>query len=150
VAPADGFDFDDRVDRVDRDALWRFLSTEAYWGRWRDRAVVEEQVARAWRVVGCYERATGAMVGFARAASDGYSFAYLADVYVEAAYRGRGLGAALVAAMIDEGPGAAFTWVLHTTDAHGLYEKFGFAAPGPRVLERPSRFPAAPGTAAAS
>ena len=67
------------------------------------------------------------MVGFARAISDGGS-AYLADVYVLPAHRGRGLGKAIVAMMIEEGPGAGFRWMLHTSDAYGLYRQFGFAA----------------------
>jgi hypothetical protein len=40
--------------------------------------------------------------------------------------------------MIDRGPGAGFRWCLHTADAHGLYEKFGFAVPDPTYLERPA------------
>jgi hypothetical protein len=28
--------------------------------------------------------------------------------------------------MIDEGPGRNFLWMLHTADAHNLYEKFRF------------------------
>jgi hypothetical protein len=27
-------------------------------------------------------------------------------------------------------------WVLHTTDAHGLYRRFGFDEPSEKVLER--------------
>jgi hypothetical protein len=27
-------------------------------------------------------------------------------------------------------------WLLHTADAHSLYEKFGFRKPGERLLER--------------
>ena len=71
-------------------------------------------------------RPAGAMVGFARAFSDGGS-AYLADVYVLPAHRGAGLGKAIVAMMIEEGPGAGFRWMLHTSDAYGLYRQFGFA-----------------------
>ena len=77
------------------------------------------------------------MVGFARAFGDGGS-AYLADVYVLPAHRGAGLGQAIVAMMIEEGPGAGLRWMLHTSDAHGLYRSFGFAAPDGRYLERPS------------
>ena len=33
---------------------------------------------------------------------------------------------------------AARRWILHTADAHGLYEKLGFA-PGERLLERAAR-----------
>jgi GNAT superfamily N-acetyltransferase len=109
------------------DVLWGFLSTEAYWGRWRTRDIVERQVNSAWRVVGAYEQSSGSMVGFLRAVSDGYALAYLADVFVLQPHRGQGLGRRLVSAMIDEGPGAKFLWMLHTTDAHALYAKFGFA-----------------------
>jgi RimJ/RimL family protein N-acetyltransferase len=77
------------------------------------------------------------LVGFARACSDGGS-AYLADVYVLPAHRGAGLGQAIVAMMVDDGPGAGFRWMLHTADAHGLYRRFGFAQPPDRYLERPA------------
>lgn len=132
----DGYEFSDDPARVDLDALWAFLSTDAYWGRWRTREIVEAQVRASWRVVGCYA-ADGAMVGFARAVSDGLALAYLADVYVAEAHRGRGLGHALVEQIVERGPGAKFRWLLHTDDAHGLYREFGFAEPGPTLMERP-------------
>ena len=65
--------------------------------------------------------------------------AYLADVYVLPAARGHGLGRRIVADMIDDGPGRDFRWLLHTADARGLYEPFGFAAPDRTLLERPAR-----------
>ena len=132
-------ELDDDPARVDVDALWSFLSTEAYWARWRSREAVARQVRSAWRVVGAYETASGRMVGFARAFSDGVALAYLADVYVLPEFRGRGAGAALVGMMIEAGPGAAFRWMLHTADAHGLYRKFGFRPPDGAYLERPAR-----------
>jgi ribosomal protein S18 acetylase RimI-like enzyme len=135
------FELDDEPGRVDRDTLWQFLSTEAYWGRWRTRSVVEHQLDSAWRVVGVYQSATGTMIGFARAISDGADFAYLSDVYIDREFRGQGLGVELVATMIDRGPGASFRWTLHTSDAHGLYERFGFTQPDRRCLERPGKAP---------
>ena len=131
------YELDDDVSRVDLDVVWEFLSTEAYWARWRTREQVEQQVRTAWRVVGVYETASGRQVGFARAFSDGVGMAYLADVFVVAAARGAGLGKEIVREMIDNGPGANFRWMLHTSDAHDLYRKFGFAehAEG-RYLER--------------
>jgi len=78
------------------------------------------------------------MVGFARAYGDG-GCAYLADVYVLPGHRGAGLGKALVRMMIEDGPGAGWRWMLHTSDAHGLYRRFGFAAPSRRYLERVPR-----------
>lgn len=129
----------DATERLDRDVVWQFLSTEAYWGRWRSRADVEEQIDGAWRVVGAYVESTGEMVGFARAVSDGVGFAYLADVFVDAAHRGAGLGHRIVATMIDDGPGADFRWVLFTGDAHGLYRQHGFADPDSTAMVRPAR-----------
>src|ERR1700744_5211593 len=135
----DGYELDDDPGRLDRDAPWQFLSTEAYWGTTRGRADFEAQLASAWRVVGVYETATGRQVGFARAISDGVAFAYLADVFILPEARGTGLGQELVAMMIDRGPGAGFRWTLHTADAHGLYRQFGFQPPDERYLERPGR-----------
>lgn len=132
------FELSDDPARLDVDAVWTFLSTEAYWARWRTRADFEAQLASAWRVVGVYERTGGRTVGFARAVSDGVALAYLADLYVSAEVRGNGLGRLLVREMIDNGPGARFRWLLHTRDAHGLYERFGFTKPDETYLERPA------------
>jgi GNAT superfamily N-acetyltransferase len=131
------YEVDDDPTRIDVDVVWAFLSTDAYWGRWRSRADIERQIAGAWRVVGCHHVSEG-MVGFARAISDGVALAYLADVFVLPGHRGRGLGERLVAAMIDDGPGANFRWLLHTDDAHDLYRKFGFREPDHTFMERPS------------
>ena len=114
------YDVDDDPARIDLDVLWQFLSEHASWGRWRTRQDVEAQVAGAWRVAGCYERRTGAMVGFARATSDGVGLAYLADVLVLPGHRGQGLGSALVDAVVEQGPGAGFRWLLPTAEAHAL------------------------------
>jgi GNAT superfamily N-acetyltransferase len=132
---------DDDPARVDRDWVWKMLSTEAYWHRWRTRDHVNAQLDAAWRLVGIYEDTTGAQVGFARASSDGVSDAYLADVIVDPQARGRGAGKLLVRAMIDDGPGAGFRWTLFTGDAHGLYEQFGFGAPDSTAMVRPSGRP---------
>lgn len=136
AVPVGEYELDDDPARVDRDVVWRFLSTEAYWSGWRTRTDVETQLDRAWRVVGAYRRSTGEMVGFARAVSDGVSFGYLADVFVLDGARGAGLGVALVAAITDD---PRVRWVLFTDDAHGLYERFGFAAPDQTCMVRPGR-----------
>ncbi len=130
------YEISDDPARVDIDAAWAFLSTEAYWARWRTRADVERQIAGAWRVVGAYAE-DGAMIGFARAFSDGVAIAYLADVYVLPGHRGAGLGRRVVQEMVDDGPGRDFRWLLHTADAHGLYARFGFGPPDATLLERP-------------
>ena len=101
------YELDDDPNRVDVDAVWAFLSTEAYWGKSRSRSDFEAQLASAWRVVGAYETATGRLVGFARAISDGVAYGYLSDVFVLPDARGTGLGKELVATTIDRGPAPA-------------------------------------------
>ena len=139
IHSAGKYELDDDATRVDVDAVWKFLSTDAYWGRSRTRADFEAQLATAWRVVGVYEADSGRLVGFARAISDGVACAYLSDVFVTSDARGNGLGKELVATMVDRGPGARFRWGLHTSDAHGLYRQYGFAEPDDRYLERPGQ-----------
>jgi GNAT superfamily N-acetyltransferase len=133
------YELDDDASRVDVDAVWGFLSTDAYWGKSRTRADFEAQLATAWRVVSVYEADSGRLVGFARAISDGVAYAYLSDVFVTSQARGKGLGKELVATIVDRGPGAGFRWSLHTSDAHGLYRQYGFAEPDERYLERPGQ-----------
>lgn len=133
----DGYELDDEPERIDREAVHRYLSEESYWARGRSREVQDDLIENAARVIGLYHE--GQQVGFTRALSDGHVQSYLADVYVLHEHRGRGLGVELVRFSIDEGPLAKTKWFLHTADAHDLYRKFGFAEPGERTLERWSR-----------
>ncbi len=138
ISIPEGYELDEGRDRVDVAVLWAFLSTEAYWGRFRSRAQVEAQLGSAWRVVAAYAVGSAAgMVGYARSWSDGVGGAYLADVFVLEVHRGRGLASAIVETMINTGPAAELRWMLHTADAHPFYARFGFGPPGPDYLERP-------------
>jgi len=130
----DGLELDDAKERIDRAEVHRFLSEESYWAEGRPRETQDRLIDEASRVVGLYDG--GRQIGFCRAFSDGLSLAYLADVYVLAEYRGRGLGEELVREMIENGPYAHVKWMLHTTDAHPLYRKFGFQEPSYKVMER--------------
>lgn len=129
------------LSRVDRDWLWRELTEHAYWAKYRTREMFDRQLDSAWRVVGAYDAADGRMAGFCRAFSDGAALAYLADVYVGRGERGHGIGTGLLRTMIEDGPGRDFRWMLHTNDAHGLYERFGFTALGTTYMEREFRLP---------
>jgi GNAT superfamily N-acetyltransferase len=129
-----GYELDDDPGRIDRDAVHRYLSDESYWAEGRPRAVQDELIESAARIVGLYHE--GRQVGFSRTLSDGHTQSYLADVYVLEEHRGRGLGVELVRFSVEEGPFARTKWFLHTADAHDLYRKFGFAEPGDKALER--------------
>ncbi len=141
-----GFELDDDRARIDVDAVHLFISTESYWGLGRARETIERAVAGSTRVLGLYLLDVshggrgGRQVGFARAISDGVSLAYLADVYVLAPYRGRGLGLELVREIV-EGSFGEVRWMLHTADMQRLYRKLGFTDEPPpyQLMERPVR-----------
>lgn len=131
---AEGIEVDDSKDRIDREEVHRFLSEESYWAKGRPRDTQDRLIDEASRVVGLYDGER--QIGFCRAFTDGLALAYLADVYVLDEYRGQGLGEALVREMIEHGPYAGVKWLLHTTDMHALYRKFGFEEPNYKVMER--------------
>ena len=123
-ALADGYELDDDPARIDVDYVHRYLAFESYWAQGRPREIVERSISGSARVVGVYH--ANAQVGFARVVSDGAVLAYLMDVFVDPAHRGRGLGVELVREAVDGEPHAHLSWRLDTSDADGLYAKFGF------------------------
>ena len=67
-------------------------------------------------------------LGLARVITDYTSFAYLCDVFVLKSHRGLGLGTWLIECVVNCPTLAGIrNFFLATADAHGLYEKFGFA-----------------------
>lgn len=67
-------------------------------------------------------------IGFARVISDMASFAYLADVFVDEIYRGRGLSKWLMEVILSHPDLQGLRrFMLATRDAHGLYKQFGFS-----------------------
>lgn len=76
------------------------------------------------------------LIGFARAVTDYSTFAYVADVFVLEAYRGKGLSKWLMQTMVTHPQLQGLRrWALATRDAHGLYEKVGF-----KLLAKPERW----------
>ncbi|CAN5742529.1 GNAT family N-acetyltransferase [soil metagenome] len=64
--------------------------------------------------------------GFARVVSDYAAFAYLADVFVLEAYRGRGLSKWLIGVVLSYSGLKDLKWSLATKDAQELYRRYGF------------------------
>lgn len=74
-------------------------------------------------------------IGFARVISDFSTIAYLGDIYVLDNYRGRGLSKRLMDAVISHPNLQGLRrWILLTSTADWLYEKYGFKkVPNPEV-----------------
>ena len=110
--------------RLDLDLVHRWLSGDAYWALGRSRDTVERSITGSV-VFGAYER--GRQVGVARAVTDGATFAWICDVYVDPAARGRGIGKRLVGALRDHLHSRGVRrMILATHDAHGVYATLGF------------------------
>jgi GNAT superfamily N-acetyltransferase len=133
-----GYELDDDRDRVDVDAVHRFLAEEAYWVPGRSRETIERLVRGSTRVIGAYAP-DGSLVGFCRVMSDRSNMAWLGDVFVVPEHRGRGLGVELTREAVEDPEMRDCAWFLATRDAHGLYAKFGFVPPNERTMIRSRR-----------
>ncbi|MBD1425752.1 GNAT family N-acetyltransferase [Sphingobacterium arenae] len=70
----------------------------------------------------------GKQIGFARIISDYSTIAYLGDIYVLDIYRGQGLSKKLMDAVIKHPNLQGLRrWILLTSTADWLYEKYGFS-----------------------
>jgi GNAT superfamily N-acetyltransferase len=118
--------------RMDVEAIHRFLSEETYWAG----GIPRDLVARAIEHSLCFGAFDGeTQVGFTRVITDFATFAYLADVFVIASHRGRGIAKKIMeAVMAHPDLQSLRRWHLVTRDAHALYAQFGFAQ-----LETPER-----------
>ncbi|MFD1824297.1 MULTISPECIES: GNAT family N-acetyltransferase [Mumia] len=132
--------FSDDPARLDRARIHGWLSEEAYWALGRPREVQDAAIDGSLNF-GVYD-ADGTQVAYARVVTDGATFAWLCDVFVAPSVRGRGVGVMLV-----DGVVAALDalhlrrTMLATADAHGLYERYGFA-----VVDDPRRWMVRPGS----
>lgn len=112
--------------RIDVDAVHRFLGEESYWAKGIPRAVVARSIEHSLCFAALDE---GALAGFTRVITDRATFAYLADVFVVASHRGRGIGKELMQAVMSHPELQGIRrWHLVTRDAHALYARFGFVA----------------------
>ena len=109
---------------LDVGLIHRFLSEESYWAQGIPRATLERALAHSVCAGGFLD---GAQVAFARAVTDQATFAYLADVFVLPAHRGRGYGRQVVAALLgDPRLQGLRRWHLVTRDMQRLYAGLGF------------------------
>ncbi|MGW0873175.1 GNAT family N-acetyltransferase [Streptomyces sp. NPDC002740] len=132
---AEGYELSTDPARVDVGRVHRWLSTDAYWALGREREKHERAIAGSLNF-GVYDTASREQVAYARVVTDLATFAWLCDVYVDPAVRGKGIGTALVAAVRDRlRPHGLRRILLATHDAHEVYRQVGFEA-----LEKPDQW----------
>jgi GNAT superfamily N-acetyltransferase len=136
---ANGYLISTDPQRVDRDAVWRFLRT-SYWATGIEREVVDRAIDNS--LVFGMLGPDAKQAGFARAVTDKARMAWIADLFVLPQHRGSGLGVWLVQTIVEHPDLQGLRLILATADAHGLYERFGFAAVDPaRMMDRGGRPP---------
>lgn len=127
-----GYRISSDVAEMDVDAVHAFLR-RSYWAPGVSREVIERSLQGAL-CFGLFK--DGAQVGLARVITDRATFAYLSDVYVLEEHRGQGLALWLVQVILAHPDLQGLRrFMLATKDAHGLYQKLGFAP-----LARPEMF----------
>jgi len=110
--------------RIDLERTHQFLSEEAYWSPGVPFDVVRRSIEGSI-VFGVYRGST--QVGMARVVTDRATFAWLADVWIDPAERGNGLGKWLMECVKSHPDLHGLRrWMLATRDAHGLYAQYGF------------------------
>ena len=119
--------------RLNFDLIHDFLTNSTYWAVGRTFETVKRSIENSV-AFGIYEGER--QVGFGRVVTDYATFAWVADVFVLEAARGRGLGTWLIEVMLSHPMLQGFRrWSLATKDAHEIYRRFGFSE-----LKRPERW----------
>src|SRR5262249_29728015 len=122
--------------RIDLSKVHDWISRKSYWAGEMPRHVFDRAVRGSLCFAALEHNTT---VGFGRVISDRATFAYISDIFVDPAHRKRGIGKAIVEAMLAHPELQDLRrWVLVTADAHGLYAHAGFAplAATERFMER--------------
>jgi GNAT superfamily N-acetyltransferase len=115
----------DDLRRFDMVRAHGWIGGESYWGAGIPFDVFARSV-RGSLAIGAYAPA-GRMAAMARVVTDRATFGWICDVFVDGAFRGQGLGKAIMAYIAAHPDLQGFRRMhLATRDAHGLYAQFGF------------------------
>jgi GNAT superfamily N-acetyltransferase len=114
----------DDLQRFDLARAHAWIAGESYWAAGIPFEVFVRAVRGSLTIGAC---APGRMAAMARVVTDRATFGWICDVFVDRAFRGQGLGKAIMA-YIGAHPDLQGCRRLHlaTRDAHGLYAQFGF------------------------
>ena len=112
------------ISKLDVNLIHKFLSEESYWATGIPKDILEKSISNSM-CFGLY--CSDVQIGFSRVVTDKATFAYLADVFVLQAYRGKGLSKWLMKMILAHPELQRLRrWILTTKDAHKLYEQFGW------------------------
>jgi len=105
-----------------------------YWAKDRSIEVIEKSVVNSI----CYGvYLENIMVGFGRVVTDYATMYWVADIVIDEAHRGKGLGKALMNCIEENKDIEGLMGILATRDAHGLYQKYGFMQDPEKFMKKP-------------
>jgi GNAT superfamily N-acetyltransferase len=109
---------------MDVGVIHGYLSGQSYWAR----AIPLKTLIRSLDHSLCFGGFLGAdQIAFARVVTDRATFAYLGDVFVLPEHQGRGYARALMQTVMTHPDLQGLRrFSLVTSDAHGLYQDYGF------------------------
>ena len=111
-------------EKLDVNYIHHYLSEESYWAKNIPREIVQKSIDGSL-CFGVYYQEK--QIGFARVITDYATFGYLADVFIDKHYRGKGLSKELMKfIMMQDVIKKLRRFMLATLDAHSLYTQFGF------------------------
>ena len=112
------------LNKMDMEFIHNYLSKESYWAKGRSMELVRKSMANSL-CFGLFHK--DRQIGFGRVATDYVVFAWLMDLFISPADRGRGLGQMLLQSIMEHPDLQGVNGMgLRTQDAHILYRKFGF------------------------
>ena len=120
----DGYLYSTDKTKLQLEYIHHFLSVESYWAQNIPLDILQKSIEGSL----CFGIYNGdKQIGFARLITDNATFGYLADVFVDKDYRGKGLSKELMRFIFAYPTVKLFRrMLLATLDAHGLYQQFGF------------------------
>ena len=111
-------------EKLDVNYIHHYLSEESYWAKNIPREIVQKSIDGSL-CFGVYYQ--DKQIGFARVITDYATFGYLADVFIDKHYRGKGLSKELMKFIMKQDVIKKLRrFMLATLDAHSLYTQFGF------------------------
>ncbi|MDF1616640.1 GNAT family N-acetyltransferase [Petrocella sp. FN5] len=127
------YEINDDKKKLQLDIIHELL-VGTYWAKDRSIQVIEKSVANSI----CYGvYLEDKMVGFGRVVTDYATMYWVADIVIDEAHRGKGLGKALMNCIEENEDIKGLMGILATRDAHGLYQKYGFMQDPEKFMKKP-------------
>jgi GNAT superfamily N-acetyltransferase len=120
------------INQLDIAFIHEFISN-TYWAKGRTLETMQNCIENSLNF-GVYLH--GKQIGYARLVTDYNIFAYIMDLFIHEDFRGKAYSKELMKFILEcEQVKDVKIWRLATTDAHGLYEQFGF-----KPISKPGNF----------